>query len=239
MRTRTWLAGLAVVIALPVTALAADHLDFPGADADPLADITDLYAWTSDDASRVRLVLGVAPFATADTRWSTATQYVFHVGAGPAFGTIAEERTIVCQPYTDSELECWVRDTDGTVLDYVGGDASATAGLTSTSGDVRLFAGPRNDAFFFNLVGFNETRAIVLGAAASLSFDAAGCPAIDAATSAALVGQLQSGEGGAAATDTFAGANVLAIVLEVDKSLLTSSGNEILAIWASSHRSPS
>ncbi|MDQ3031218.1 MAG: DUF4331 domain-containing protein [Myxococcota bacterium] len=241
MRYRTWLAGLIAVTAVPLTALAADHLDFTGAEGDPTADITDLYAWTSDDASTVRLVLGVAPFATAATELSTATQYVFHITNGPAFGatTGTEERRIVCQPYDDMAIECWVLAEDGTVLDYVSGEATAAAGVTSDSGDVRLFAGARNDPFFFNLDGFNTTRSTVLAAAPSLTFDPAGCPAVDAATSAVLVEQLQSDADGTTAIDDFAGANILAIVLEIDKSLLTRTGNEVLAIWASTHRSPS
>jgi hypothetical protein len=239
MHTRTWLAALLAITAVPLTALAADHLDFPGAAEDPTADITDLYAWTDEGASHVRLALAVAPFATEETRFSTATQYVIHVGNGAAFGATTEERRIVCQPYTETALECWVIGADDEVLDYVAGDASAEAGITSPSGDVRLFAGPRNDPFYFNLTGFNETREIVLGAASSLTFDAAGCPAIDAETSSALVSQLQHGADGAAATDSFAGAAVLAIVLEIDATLLTRPGNDVLAIWASTHRSPS
>lgn len=241
MRYRTWLAGVIAVTAVPLTALAADHLDFSGAAGDPTADITDLYAWTNDDASRVRLVLGVAPFATAATEFSTATQYVFHVTNGPEFGATAgtEERRIVCQPYDAMAMECWVLGADGAVLDYVAGDTTAAAGVTSDSGDVRMFAGMRNDAFYFNLDGFNTARSTVLAAAPSLTFDAAGCPAVDADTSAALVGQLQADADGSEATDDFAGANILAIVLELDKSLLTRTGNEVLAIWASTNRSGS
>ncbi|MGF1467105.1 MAG: DUF4331 family protein [Sandaracinaceae bacterium] len=221
------------VLAVPFAALAADHTDFPDATSDPTADITDLYAWTSDDAATVRLVLDVLPNASSGAGFSTATQYVFHVGNTDAFGGDTEERSIVCQPYTPTEVECWVLDAGGDVLDYVGGDATPESGITSDSGDVRMFAGQRQDPFFFNLSGFEATRLLVLDAAGGLQFDDAGCPAVDEATATALVTRLQT-DG-----DTFAGQNILSIVLEVDRSLLTRAGNDILAIWASSHRAPS
>lgn len=237
MRHRILLAGVICTLAIPLVALAADHADYPGADADPLADITDLYAWTSDDAEDVRLVLGFAPGSTASTAFSDATQYVFHVGNGAGFGEITEERSIVCQPYSESEIECWVLGADGAVLDYVAGDASSEAGIMSDSGNTRLFAGLRNDPFFFNAAGLGVARNTVLAVAGDLEFDDAGCPTVDEATSGVLVGQLQSSADGGDATNTFGGSNVLAIALEVDKSLLTRDGNETLAVWASTHRS--
>src|SRR5205085_3071043 len=117
----------------------------------------------------------------------------------------------------------------------VTGDASAEGGLRSRDGKVRVFAGLRNDPFFFNLPGFRATARIVAGAAGSLTFDPAGCPALDAATSAALVGQLQTAPGGGPAVDNFARFNVLAIVVSVSKSLVTRDG-PVVAVWGSTNR---
>lgn len=75
----------------------------------------------------------------------------------------------------------------------------------------------------------------MVGAASGLTFDEAGCPALDAATSNALVTQLQTDVGGGAATDFFAGMNVLTIAIEIRKSLVTP-GGPILGIWGSTHR---
>src|SRR5690606_15046972 len=135
---------------------------------------------------------------------------------------------VICQFYDTDKIECWAGD------EYVEGDPSDPAGITSESGDLRVFAGLRNDPFFMEFEGFTETVKAVVAAAPNLDFDAEGCPDVDAATSAALVGQLQSGANGAPASDTFAGANVLALVVQVDKSLVTA-GGPLLGVWASTH----
>ena len=72
-------------------------------------------------------------------------------------------------------------------------------------------------------------------AASGLTFDAAGCPAVDAATSTALVSQLQHAPGGGPAIDSFAKFNVIAIVVEVDKSILTKDG-PILSVATATYR---
>ena len=236
MKKRWTLMALAACLA-PAMVQAADHLDYPGASGDPTTDITDVFAWTSNDATRVRLAMNVAAFATADTAFGTAAQYVFHVGNTDAFGGATEERTVLCQFYEADGLECWVQGADGSVLAYVEGDPSDPAGITSEGGDVRVFAGPRNDPFYFEFNGFNNTRAAVLDAAGALTFDDAGCPALDEATSMALVGLLTSDDtSGAPASDDFARSNVLSLVVEVDRALLTRTGNDVLAVWASTHR---
>ena len=127
-------------------------------------------------------------------------------------------------------MECWAGDQA-----YVTGDASSLSGITSSNGKLRVFTGLRNDPFFFNLAGFRETARIVTGAASSLTFDAAGCPAVDSATSTALVTQLQSAPGGGPAPDSFANFNVIAIVVEVDKSILTGNG-PILSVATATYR---
>lgn len=237
MKKRHLFGGIALVALLcPVAVFAADHGDFAGSANDPTSDITDLWAWTSEDASRVHLVLGVASGATAETQFPTSTQYAFHLTNGPAFAAAGESRQVLCQFAELGLLECWVLGPDRAVLDYVSGDPSDPAGLTSESGDLRVFAGLRSDAFFFNGTGFNLTRDTVLAAASSLTFDDAGCPALDEATSTALVTQLGTGAEGAAATNGFTN-NILALVVEVNESLVTRDGNDILSVWASTNRS--
>ncbi|MEO8602787.1 MAG: DUF4331 family protein [bacterium] len=213
-------------------AFAADHRDGPGVRADPAADINDVFAWMGPDANRVYLVMTVFPFATAEARFSDSAQYVFHTASGPAFGQVdAAEVNLICTFDASQMIACRVGDTTTTVI----GDASATAGLTSSDGRLRVFSGLRNDPFFFNLNGFQRTTRIVAGAASSLTFDPAGCPALDPATAQALVTQLQTEPDGSPATDEFTGANGLALVLSVDKSLLTANG-PILAVWGSTNR---
>jgi len=231
------ISALAALSTIAVGALGADHIDAPATTADPAADITDLYAWMSSDGKKVELALDVTPFATSAAKFSDAVQYVIHVNSGAGYGKPQTETTVVCQFATSGTIECWVGTGE-----YVTGDASKTAGITSPSGKVRVFAGLRNDPFFFNLDGFKHAVATVEAAAAAtteagpvLKFDAAGCPAVDSGTSSVLVGQLQHDATGGPVKDTFAGKNVLAIVLEVDKTLLTGNG-ATLGVWASTHR---
>ncbi len=224
--------GATVVAAaffLSPPAEAADHLDGPAAMADPAADITDFLAWMSPDASKLRMALNVAPFATSDSRFSDAAGYVFHVGSAASFGEPTTEVDMICSFYSETELECWLGD------EYVVGDASDPAGITSASGKVRVFAGPRNDPFFFEFTGFTAAVAAVVEAAPNLELDANGCPQLDPDTAAAIVAMLQSDSMGGPATDTFAGTNVLALVVELDVDLVNSGGN-YLAAWGSVHQ---
>ncbi len=210
---------------------AADHADGPAVRADPAADINDLFAWMSQDAEKLYLALSVFPFASAGSRFSDSVQYVFHIGSGTEFGGVADDGEIICTFNAAQDVQCWAGETS------VLGDASSPAGLVSDDGRLRVFAGPRNDPFYFNLSGFNATTRIVAGAAPSLTFDAAGCPMVDAATSNVLVTQLRTNPEAGPPLDDFVGGNVLALVLEVDKSLVAGNG-PIVGVWASTNRSP-
>lgn len=212
------------------TALAADHIDSPAATGDPAADLTDLFAWMSEDAQSLNLIAAVNPFVGDTGTFSDAVQYAFHVNSSEGYGMPQSETLVLCQFYDIDRIECWVGDDD-----YVVGDPSASAGVTSASGDVRVFAGMRDDPFYFESTGFNATVSTVVSVAGDLDFDNQGCPVVDEATSGVLVGQLQSGAEGAAASNSFAGANVLALVIQIDASLLTS-GGPVLGVWASTHR---
>jgi hypothetical protein len=210
---------------------AADHADGPAASADPTADITDVFAWMSPDTNDVYLVMDLVRNASADALFSDQVQYVFHTSSRSAFGAAAgPETNVICEFNSLQLVQCWV----GTDL-YVKGFAKQTSGLSTDDGRLKVFAGPRNDPFFFNLTGFKETAKIVEGAASSLTFDAAGCPKLDAATSAVLVKQLASGVNGAPAKNDFGGFNVLSIAIAVDRTLLVKNG-PILSVWASTNR---
>ena len=222
-------ASLLAAGATASTALwAADHIDSPATIAEPAADITDLYAWMSSDASKVNLVMDIFPFAGDSAEFSTAVTYVFHVNSSAGYGMAQTETQVICQFYDVGKIECWAGD------EYVEGDASNPNGITSDGGKMRVFAGLRNDPFFMEFDGFTETVKAVEAAAPGLTFDAEGCPQLDAATSNALVAQLQHGKNGAAASDSFAGANVLALTIQIDKSMLTG-GGPLLGVWASTH----
>lgn len=218
------------LVALPFTGFASDHVDAPGTLAEPTADITDLYAWMNTEADKLNLVLNVHPSAGETAAFSEAVAYVMHVNSSSAYGEDQTETNVVCQFYTADAIECWAGD------EYVTGDPSDTDGITSASGKLRVFAGRRDDPFFFELTGFKETVAAAVAAAPTLTFDAEGCPDIGETTSDALVDQLSHGMDDADASNTFAGAAVLSIAIELDKTVVDV-GGPILSVWASTHAS--
>lgn len=230
MRLRSFLAGVAVCLSSTLPASAADHRDGPAVRVDPASDINDVFAWMSPDADRVHLAMTVFPFASTGARFSDQVHYVFHTTSQAAYGANEKVETdVICEFDAAQTIQCWIGDEA-----RVQGDASATAGLSGAGGRVRVFAGLRNDPFFFNLNGFNSTASAVVAAAGGLTFDAAGCPALDAATSNALVQQLKSEPDGTAAKDDFLGASTLILVLSIDKDLLTQ-GGDILGVWAGTY----
>jgi hypothetical protein len=215
---------------LSATAVAADHQDGAAVLTDPASDITDVFAWTSSDGTKLNLVMDVFPAATSAAKFSDVVQYVFHTTSTSAYGTPATaSEDILCTFDASQVISCWGGG------EYVHGDASSTAGIASASGKLRVFAGLRDDPFFFNLDGFKATAKAVHDAAGSLTFDAAGCPALDPATSSALVNQLKTAPGGGPPQDHFKGLNALAIVIQIDKTLVTKGGPTV-GVWASTNK---
>lgn len=234
-------ATLALLVAAPVAAtatiaslatapkaLAADHLDGPSVKLDAATDITDVYSFMK--GTNVVLVLNVSPIANNMSKFSDKTQYVFHTESTDAFGTPGMQKDIIAEFDADQTIHLWV----GT--QYLTGNASATTGLSSTDGKIKVFAGLRDDPFFFNLEGFNDAVETVEGVAGALTFDPAGCPTNVGANGPVLVNMLKStAKGAMPAKDFFAGLNVLSIVVEVDKTLLNS-GGPLLAVWGSTNK---
>jgi hypothetical protein len=247
-------------IATPVSR-AADHRDGPSATGDPQSDITDVYAWMSADGNQVYLALDVQGSnlgATSTTQFSNAAQYVIHVSSGASYaaGTAAHADTIVCKFDTAAQqgFECWGPGASGAAAEYVKDTVGNATGKASTSGKMKVFAGVRNDPFYFNIRGFAQVGATVKGAAGGLAFDVAGCPTINTATKTELVAQLNhsggTGTTRVAPTDDFGKnglsplppgtggmttGNILAIVVAIDKTLLTSGGS-LLSVWASTNK---
>ena len=230
--------GLGVAILASQTGHAADHLDSPTLLGNPLGDINDVYAWMTNDGAKVNLAMTVSPGDDGSRHFGPAVQYVWHVTTKPMLGVgmHGTEIRVICSFASDTSAQCWVGN-----IDYVTGDPSNSAGITSLDGKVRLFAGTRSDPFFFNLQGFRKLTTDIENAAAGLSFDAAGCPVLPTANAAELRADL-SGVVAAAAppcpaarADCFDGLNVKAIVIQIDKTLLNANGNKVLSVWGSTH----
>jgi len=205
---------------------AADHLDGASVMADPTTDINDVFAWTN--GTKVYLVMTVNPAATTASKFSDKALYAFHTNSKAAYGMPATNENVICRFNTAQNIECWA----GT--EYVTGNANVAAGISSGSGKLKVYAGLRKDPFFFNLDGFKEVVKTVTAAKGALTFNTNGCPALDAPTSTALVTQLKTAVGGGAAVDFFKTLNALAIVVEVDKTLVTK-GGPIMGVWASTN----
>jgi hypothetical protein len=230
-------------------ARAADHLDAPGAKAAPEADITDVYTWMSADKAKTYLIMNVTPMATAASKFSAAVQYVFHINSSDAYGETDASKikhvNLICTFDSGQKISCWLGPASASgvssTTDYVNGDASATTGLASTNKKFTVFAGLRDDPFFFNLDGFHATEALVEAAAAKPGFssivDGSGCPHLDAATAGALASQLAHDPTGGPPKDFFSKLNVLSIVVSIDTTEVNS-GGKIVGVWASTHRKP-
>ncbi len=237
---KTWkgllLLGTTMVAAgLTSPAESADHRDSAKTTADATSDINDVFSFV--DGSNFILGMTVTPFAATGAKFGTAVQHVWHTTSGTKFGETKATQDVVCTFDAAQKIQCWVGKDD-----YVTGDASdSTKPLKSTSGKVQVYAGMRSDPFYFNLQGFKDTVTAVEAAASGLTFDTSGCPALNASTSAALVGLLKEKTSTAAATkateDDFGAANTLAIVLSVDKSLVTK-GGAFVSVWASTNKAP-
>jgi hypothetical protein len=89
---------------------------------------------------------------------------------------------------------------------------TGAVGMTHTEGETSLFAGKRDDPFFFDLAGFNSTLDLA-NADGSVDF---------------------SGFGGTP-VDALAGLNTMAIVLEVPRSAVANGANP-LNVWATTGR---
>lgn len=228
-------AGLATAVIHPRLARSADHLDAPN-QMDPAADINDVYTFL--DGANAVFAMTVYPAASDTAKFSDAVQYVMHTTSGASFGMAGNDYNIICTFDAAQAISCWA-GTD----EYVTGNPSAAAGLSSKSGKLKVFAGRRGDPFFFNLAGFRNTDKFVTDNAGALTFDDAGCPNTGAPGTGIgstvlqpkLKGDPDGGTG--AAVDFFEKLNTLAIVVSIDKSLVTK-GGQYVSVWASTHKKP-
>jgi hypothetical protein len=212
---------LAALLLGGFTAFAADHIDSPGAEADPTADITDVYAWTNTDASKVNLIMNVGPLGSA-TSFSDAVTYVFQIEATTGYGVAGTSSTISCEFYDGVNIECWGPSV------YVVGDASPTTGLANAADSFRVFAGPRNDPFFMDFTGFTDTVDFGVGAGLVANGGTPTCTAVTADTTDIVLATLSNG---GVPEDFFAGQTVQSLVVQIDSDLLTENGTQnILAI---------
>lgn len=147
------LGTAALTVALATSGVfAADHAEAPGTMADLAADITDLYVWHTEEGTLV----AVLDFAGLQDPGSTGT-YDADVLYGIHIDTNADG---------EPDNSIWVRFGQNGAGEWgvqavdVPGTNGPVEGPVDTVIDadgVKLYAGPRDDPFFFDLDGYKAT----------------------------------------------------------------------------------
>jgi hypothetical protein len=243
--------GLAALL-LATTSHAADHLDAPSVMNNPMADITDVYAWMSPDDTNVNLVMDVSPADDGSNNFGPSILYTFHVTSWTGYGgtsTASPETRVTCQFADNTSVQCWVGSSF-----YVTGDPTNTTNfLTDSTQTFQVFAGQRSDPFFFNFNGFKDWAGSAAGFITNNTFtyDNSGvCLKLDDATGTAMRGKLSEGpqgggghapcngtgtDGTGTTADCFANLNVMSIVIQIKKSALNVGSNSVLSVWGSTN----
>jgi hypothetical protein len=207
---------LLACFATSVYLIGADHIDSPDI-AGSGTDITDYYAFESpENADNVVFVINVkgllAPSETGDASFEEdvmlelnidnsaskdniedlVLQAMFQDGKVKIYGPVAPSETGVNSTLMNSGVS-----TESMITAY------GQEPQVGTSNGMKVFAGPRDDPFFFDL---NAYKAVIAGTATAF-----GNPGMD----------------------TFAGTNVLSVVIELPKSSLGSGG---INTWVTANR---
>lgn len=186
---------------------AADHIDSPAV-TNQSSDITDVYAFRGADANNLVFVANtqglLSPSATGAAKFDANTLIEFNVDNN----NDNVEDLVIQAIYDGSKMKFYgpvapsekgTRSRlEGSVTAEVAVTAYGSTAVTATgSNGIKVFAGPRDDPFFFDLDQFKK----VIGGTAT-GFNNPG-------------------------NDTFKGTNVLSIVVEVPKTLLGASTGKV------------
>jgi Domain of unknown function (DUF4331) len=228
-------AALSISLAAP--AIAADHRDAPTIDDYSAIDINDVYMFRDPPCQTVNctspnLVMALSTQAVADPSFGTTYHfqanalYRFNFSTTPdaiAKGIPTANIDFVFSPF-ESSSSCPTAAAcqtfraffpNGVVVDGLTTQGSNAPTPNSspnviTQGPIKIFAGPREDPFFFDLVGFNR----FIG-----KFNQTGVADFSLFTG----------------KDAFKGKNINAIVMEFPISMLLRPGQTKLAAWASTY----
>jgi hypothetical protein len=195
---------LAGVIALTsIVLISADHIDAPAV-ASGTSDITDFYAFEGENSNAIAFVVNyqglLSPGATADARFDENVLTEINIDTD---NDNIEDLVIQAIPrdgkmYFFGPAAPSQTGLDSKILDEIPQSVTiSTYGAAATVGEangMKFFAGPRDDPFFMDFAKYGE---IIAGTATG--FDNPG-------------------------DDTFAGTNVLSIVVEVPKNKIGTSG---------------
>ena len=214
MKKTRLILGLSLVAISGLIFIAADHADAPAVTGNA-SDITDVYAFQGQDTNNMVFVVNtqglLSPSATATATFSENVLTEINIDNN---GDNVEDLVIQAIRKND-KMYFFGPVAPGTTGTTSTVKTNATAGsveiskygepaITAQQNGMKFFAGPRDDPFFFDLGQF---KSILAGTATG--FNNPG-------------------------TDTFAGTNVLSLVVEVPKSSLGSSST--INVWAETKR---
>jgi hypothetical protein len=197
-------AVVATICASGAYLIAADHADAPAVTG-KTSDITDVYAFQSPTtASNMVLVVNIqgllAPSATAAAKFDAETMVEINIDNSTVKDNI--EDLVIQTTFENGKVQVYgpakpiqtgLKSTlinasskvEGAITAY----GAASPSITESNG-IKVFAGPRDDPFFFDLGQFKKILATT-----ATGFNNPG-------------------------TDTFANTNVMSIVIELPKSVL-------------------
>lgn len=236
------------------TARGSDHQDSPTVVSNPLADVTDVYAFPDPhDASRVAMIMDVRPLIpsgmTAGIALDPNVLYQFKVATqGVASGSFTENTVLqftADSTGTSQQISLYgpaAPNQVGTTNTVVGKTGTFPFGkVTKLSNGIEVFVGPRRDPFFFDLAQFFKIvpdrnyanqPSPPPPTASSFRFASASEPIVLNGVSYGTAGS--NGCVIAKPHDLLVPYNVISIVVEMPKKLLAPPGGTpgVIGLWA-------
>jgi hypothetical protein len=210
MKKTRMVVGLSLVAIAGLVFMAADHADAPAVTGNA-SDITDVYAFQGQDTNNMVFVVNtqglLTPNATAAASFNENVMIEINIDNN---GDNVEDLVVQAVkrnnkmyffgPVAPSTTGTTSMIKTNAMSGSVDISQYGSAAIIGTANGMKFFAGPRDDPFFFDLGQFKA----ILGGTAT-GFNNPG-------------------------TDTFAGTNVMATIIEVPKSLLGTSAT--INVWA-------
>ena len=210
MKKSKLVLGLSFLAVSGLVLISADHIDAPSVTGNA-ADITDMFTFQGQDTNNLVFAVNtqglLSPNKTADATFNENVMIEINIDNT---GDNVEDLVIQAIKRGDKMYFFGPYKPSMTGVNSMI-DVSKASGevvistykmtpVTATKNGMKFFAGPRDDPFFFDLGQFQK----ILGGTAT-GFNNPG-------------------------TDTFAGTNVLSVVVEVPKAMLGGSGT--LNVWS-------
>lgn len=244
-RRKLFFAGVATLL-IPTFALVrakgSDHADTPQIAATPGADLTDVYVFPKPgDPSKVVLAMSVHPLIPSgqgpNTSFDPDVLYQFKIdNNGDGVEDLVIQATFsgtgpAQQVNIRGPLAPEITGTRSRLLGPV--SASGTINSSFTQSGMQVFAGAREDSFFFDLSRFFQILPDRATPVNTIPID----PSMANTPQKASFRGMPTTEAGAGPpTDFLLGLNVLSIVVELPKSQLIGSGTGNIGVWCTTSK---